>query len=129
MTSGFNDWKNADAKLASHENSPQHRSAMIALCSRKAATGRVDTGLTQQFETECQYWRMLLHRVVNVVQFLCERGLAFRGRDEIVGSNGNGNYLGILELLSGYDTFLAEHIRKHGNKGRGHTSYSSSTIC
>jgi hypothetical protein len=37
MTSGFNDWKNADAKLASHENSPQHRSAMIALCSRKAA--------------------------------------------------------------------------------------------
>jgi hypothetical protein len=97
MTSGFNDWKNADAKLASHENSLQHRSAMIALCSRKAATGRVDVGLTEQFETECQYWRMVLHRVVNVVQFLCERGLAFRGRDEIVGSNGNGNYLGILK--------------------------------
>ena len=129
MTTGFNDWKHADNRIASHENSPRHRNAMIALCARKTATGRVDTELTHQFESERQYWRMLLHRVVSVVQFLCERGLAFRGRDEVVGSSGNGNYLGILELLSGYDTFLAEHIRKHGNKGRGHTSYLSSTIC
>ena len=60
-----------------------------------------------------------------MVQFLCERGLAFRGRDEIVGSNWNGNYLDYCGvILSGYDTFLTEHW----NKCRRHTSYLSSTI-
>ncbi|XP_065662638.1 uncharacterized protein LOC136085275 [Hydra vulgaris] len=58
-----------------------------------------------------------------------ERGLAFRGDNEIVGSPHNGNYLGILELPSEFDTFLAAHIKMHANKGRGHTSYLSSTIC
>uniref|UniRef100_H3B4H0 HAT C-terminal dimerisation domain-containing protein n=1 Tax=Latimeria chalumnae TaxID=7897 RepID=H3B4H0_LATCH len=44
--------------------------------------------------------------------FLAERGLAFRGENEIFGS-----------------PFLAQHINKHGNMGRGHASYLSSTIC
>ena len=35
----------------------------------------------------------------------------------------NGNYLGILELIAKYDAFLAEHIRKHANKGSGHVNY------
>ena len=34
-----------------------------------------------------------------------------------------------MELISKYDPFLAEHIRKNVNQGRGHTSYLSSTIC
>lgn len=34
-----------------------------------------------------------------------------------------------LELLAKFDPFLAKHIETHGNKGRGHVSYLSSTIC
>ena len=49
--------------------------------------------------------------------------------DEIIGSVNNGNYLGCLELLAEYDPFLAEHIQQRANKGRGHISYLSSTIC
>ena len=41
----------------------------------------------------------------------------------------NGNYLGIIELLAEHDTFLAEHIQRRANKGKGHVSYLSSTIC
>ena len=41
----------------------------------------------------------------------------------------NDNYLGLLELLSQFFPFLAEHIRRYGNKGRGQVSYPSSTIC
>ena len=48
---------------------------------------------------------------------------------ELFGQNDNGNYLGLLELLSQFDPFLAEHIRRDGNKGRGQVSYLSSTIC
>uniref|UniRef100_H2YAG2 HAT C-terminal dimerisation domain-containing protein n=1 Tax=Ciona savignyi TaxID=51511 RepID=H2YAG2_CIOSA len=32
-------------------------------------------------------------------------------------------------MMAEYDTFLAEHIQKRVNKGRGHVSYFSSTVC
>ena len=35
----------------------------------------------------------------------------------------------ILELVAKLDHFLAQHINIHTNKGRGHTSYLSKTIC
>ena len=37
--------------------------------------------------------------------------------------------LGILELLSKFEPFLAQHIERYGAKGRGNGSYLSSTIC
>ena len=52
----------------------------------------------------------VLHRVVNVVKFLATRGLALRGSEEKIGSQTNGNYLEIIELISQYDTFLAFSI-------------------
>ena len=32
-------------------------------------------------------------------------------------------------MLAEYDTFLAAHIQKRVNKGKGHVSYFSSTVC
>ena len=60
---------------------------------------------------------------------MANRGLGFRGDDEIIGSTRNGNYLGTLELIAQFDPFLNEHIKKYGNAGRGIPSYLSSTIC
>ena len=127
LTSGFNDWKHAHELISSHENSKPHIDAMAAICARKSLN-QIGSNLVEQYENEVKYWRQVLLRVVSVVQFLCVRGLPFRGRNELIGSSNNGNYLGILELLSQYDTFLAEYISKHANTGRGHTSYLSSTI-
>lgn len=53
----------------------------------------------------------------------------FRGNDELLESPHNINYLGILELISQFDPFLAEYITTHGQKGRGSLSYVSSTTC
>lgn len=60
---------------------------------------------------------------------MANRGLGFRGYDEIIGSTRNGNYLGTLELIAQFDLFLNEHIKKYGNAGRGIPSFLSSTIC
>lgn len=60
---------------------------------------------------------------------MSERGLAFRGSDENINSPNNGNYLGILELISKYDPFLTGHFKEHINKGSGHVHYLSPTIC
>lgn len=70
-----------------------------------------------------------MKRVVVVICFLAKRGLAFRGTNELVGSPHNGNYLGILELVAKFDDFLATHLAKYANQGRGRASYLSSTIC
>lgn len=63
-------------------------------------------------------------RLVSILKFICERG-----DNEIFGSPKNGNYIGVLELLAEYDSFLKQHIENHANRGSGHTNYLSSTIC
>ena len=125
---GYFDWKHAQERLRSHELSKEHINAAIAFTARLNAVGRIDTALAQQVQQEHQYWTSVLKRVVSVVKFIAERGLAFRGSNELIGSPGNGNYLGLLELIAQCDSFLAQHISRHANHGRGHTNYLSSTI-
>lgn len=86
---------------------------MLALLHRCRHIGRVDASLSRQCEAEHQYWKEVFRRVVAVVKSF----LPFRGDDELLGSAGNGNYLGLLELIAEFDPFLKEHIEKHGNKG------------
>ena len=89
----------------------------------KKSGGCLDSQLVSQIEEEQKYWSSLSKRIIEVVKFLAECGLAFCGSDEKIGSHNNGNYLGLLELLAKFDPFMAEHIKAHANKGKGHTSY------
>ena len=80
-----------------------------------------------QLKQEQPYWQNnVLKRVVHVIKFLVERGLAFRGANETFGSPHNGNFLGILELISQFDPFLSDHLTRFGNSGSGISSYPSS---
>jgi hypothetical protein len=126
---GFDNWKNAGRDIQMHEKSSSHSDSLCSLVQRAHAVGRIDHELAEQLNKTSMYWRNVLQRVVSVITFIAERGLAFRGDNETVGSPRNGNFLGIIELLGQYDTFLAEHIQMHGNKGSGHTNYLSSTVC
>ena len=102
---------------------------MFVLISRRKLSGRINTSLEIQFQIEREYWHSVLKRIVSTVKFLSTRGLAFRGQNEQINSEQNGNYLGILELISEFDPFLSNHLAKYGNKGKGRASYLSSTIC
>ena len=51
-------------------------------------------------------------RILQVVLFLGERGLAFRGDSQRTGDPNNGNFLGILELIGQYDKILGGHLSK-----------------
>jgi hypothetical protein len=122
VTEGFNDWKNANMQLVRHEKSKLHQEALLSLLSRQEPQKRVDSSLFIQMQEERAYWRSVLERVTEVVIFLAERGLPFRGSNETVGSSDNGNFLGVMELIAKFDPFLAEHINVHANKGHGHSS-------
>ncbi|XP_053568207.1 zinc finger MYM-type protein 1-like [Bombina bombina] len=127
-SSGFNDWKNAAGRIHKHESSQHHRSSVVALKVRGSAKGRIDRLMVEQMEEERQYWRNVLKRVCATVKTLATRGLPFRGTDEELGSLHNGNYLGLLELVSEFDPFLLQHLKEYGNVGSGHTSYLSKTV-
>uniref|UniRef100_A0A8C9YGK0 TTF-type domain-containing protein n=1 Tax=Sander lucioperca TaxID=283035 RepID=A0A8C9YGK0_SANLU len=102
---GFSDWKHSE-RIGDHEKSDVHRSCMLALHQRCKGTATIDSSLLKQMEGARQYWREVLKRVVAVIKFFGERGLAFRGDNELLGSPLNGNYLGILELIAQFDPFL-----------------------
>ena len=124
---GFNDWKNAH-RITTHERSDSHLVA-VKKGFENAKAHHVDSAIAKQLENEPQYWIEFLKRIVAVVTFLAERGHPFRGHTEFFEQKYNGNYLGLLEVLSQFVPFLAEHIRRYGNKGRGQVLYISSTIC
>ena len=105
--------------MVAHESSRAHRDATTTLCRRAKVSGRVNSLLIEQGQTERIYAKAVLERVVATIKFLAERSLAFRGNDQVIGSPSNGNFLGILELLSQFDTFLAARLEKYDNKGKG----------
>lgn len=119
FVTGFNDWKNCANRLHEHENSMDHRTAVLSLSSLGNKNARIDSNIVQQQESERAYWLNILKRIVATIQFLSSRGLPFRGDDELVGSPHNGNFLGCLELISRFDPLLSEHLARYGNKGRG----------
>jgi hypothetical protein len=70
----------------------------------------------------------VLKRIIAVIKFLVSRGLPLRGDNQTIDLVRNGNYLGIMELLSQFDQFLCKHIKKYGNAGKGIPSYLSVTM-
>lgn len=130
LTEGFCGWKKGSERLENHEQSLVHLENLKCFVIRKSEkTKKIDEELKLRQEYEFNYWRSILQRILSVIKFLASRGLPFRGKDEILGSKLNGNYLGLLELLSQYDPILRQHIKKYGAKGTGSVSYLSSTIC
>lgn len=95
---------------------------------RGSEVGRIDHQLILQVQTETNYWKEVLTRVVAVVKSLSSRGLAMRGHDDKFGSTHSGNFVMSLELIAEFDPFLKNHISKFGNKGKGTTSYLSFTV-
>jgi hypothetical protein len=116
---GFKNWKNCSRDFKTHENTEHHIRNCVAYKTRHKGVGTIDTANLRQHEIDLKYWREVLLRVASVIKFLASRGLAFRGNEHKFGSQHNGNYLGILELLAEFDPFLANHIQRYGNIGKG----------
>ena len=134
FTDGSRDLKNASAKIADHERSKTHMQAIGFIIYKNANRFETDKVLEMQVKEEASYWKAVLSRIVETIKFISEPGLAFRGQDEEIGSPLNGNYLGILELIAKFNSFLAQHTGKQktlqtDGKDKRSISYLSSTIC
>lgn len=121
VTIGLSNFHNITRDIQQHESSKNHSLNELAYKGRcrESKVHTIDDSILNQSEIEREYWKSILKRIVVVIKFLGSRGLPFRGADQTCGSIRNGNFLGILDLLSKFDPLLASHIAKYGNKGRG----------
>ncbi|GKA59715.1 zinc finger MYM-type protein 1-like protein, partial [Tanacetum coccineum] len=75
----------------------------------------IDKVAHEQFEKERDHWMKVLFRIVSIVKFLAKHSLAFRGTNEKLHVNSNGNFLGLIEMLEEFDPFIKEHVRRITN--------------
>lgn len=115
-------------RLSEHETSRAHLEAEYCFNMRASSLENIDNHLLKQLENEKNYWTKILTRVIDIIIYLVEGNLAFRGDNEILGDQSSGNFLRLVKLLSKYDDFLNLHIEKHAQQGSGHVNYLSSTI-
>ncbi|GCB86071.1 hypothetical protein scyTo_0026691 [Scyliorhinus torazame] len=96
--------------------SMEHKRVMLCWITRKSNKKAVDQQLEEQMKKTIQYYFEVLKKVVAVIKFLSERGLAFRGHEEKWGSPNNGNFMGAIELIAEFDPFVHEYLEKCKNE-------------
>lgn len=110
-----NAWHKLYERIPEHEDAVNHKFCYLTWRTTedrlKCKSGTLTELLDHSVSTETTKWRKIFERIIDVVLFLGERSLAFRGSSDKVGDVNNGNFLGILELLSHYDPVLQEHMR------------------
>ncbi|XP_022003071.1 zinc finger MYM-type protein 1-like [Helianthus annuus] len=112
---GYNDWRHASGRLKEHEVGLEHFKNMnewFELRQRLKCKETIDKGAYEHFRKEKDYWKQVILRIITLVKFLAKYGLAFRGSNEKLYQKGNGNFLGLVEMLEEFDPIMKEHVRR-----------------
>ncbi|XP_070668502.1 uncharacterized protein [Malus domestica] len=112
---GLKDWKNIGQRLTTHETSKEHihyMSEWIELERRFQKCKTIDESVQQQISKEKEHWRQVLWRIIAVVKRLAKVTLAFRGDNEKLYEENNGNLLNVIEMITEFDPTMQEHIRR-----------------
>ena len=82
------------------------------MAQRLQANHGIDNALEKNLKSQQQKWQHVFKKILGVVLFIAERGLAFRGTTEKIGDPTNGIFLGILELIAQSDPLLQLFLEK-----------------
>ena len=121
-------------KIPEHEKSICHKNNYIAwrnAIKSAQASKSINNYIIDNLKTEIKKWRKILHRILDIILFLSERGLSFRGSSERIGEANIGNFLGTVVSLDKYDSFLNDHfsnVRNAQNNKKLQVHYLSKTI-
>ncbi|CAI6358832.1 unnamed protein product [Macrosiphum euphorbiae] len=116
---GCNDWKNVHNIVKEHETCKIHFNSLkkwMELSARLNSNQTIDAAHQRVLNNETRHWQNVLERLMAIVEFLGKQCLPFRGTNDILYENNNGNFLGLVQLLAKFDSVLSEHVRRIQNK-------------
>lgn len=120
---GISDWVHLSDRIKTHEYSREHLNACIALQLWRSEK-TIDTKLNKEIDRMKNYWKNVLHRIVNTTITLATCNLPFRGHRESTEKFNSGNFISVIQLLAQYDPVLKELLEK----GKGCHKYLSHQI-
>lgn len=108
-------WRKLYEKVEAHQRNSHHITWKNLEKNLNELVGN-DSSLQKHFATEMAKWREIFRCILDVVLFLAERNLPFRGSTIKLDDPNNGLFLVNLELLSRHNQVLKVHfneVKKH----------------
>lgn len=112
---GYNDWVHVHQRLKEHEVSMEHLTNMTTwfeMRQRLKASETIDKVAYELFKKEKDYWNQVLLRIIAFVKYLAKYNISFRGSNEKLYEENNGNFLGLVEMTEEFDPIMKEHVRR-----------------
>ncbi|CAN6686424.1 unnamed protein product [Malus baccata var. baccata] len=106
---GNSDWRHLGEKLDQYEKSKEYlinSRTWVELKSRLTKNQTIDKEFQMQIKKEPNHWKQVMLRIIDVMKCLAIRNLAFRGTNERLYEDSNGNFLGLLEMNAEFDPIM-----------------------
>ena len=71
----------------------------------------MDRELQELIKKDTDHWKQVMVRIIAIVKCLPINNLAFRGTNEKIYEDSNGNLLGLLEMIAEFDPIMKQHFR------------------
>ncbi|XP_065671938.1 uncharacterized protein LOC136089778 [Hydra vulgaris] len=113
ISKGFCDLKKLNPRITEHENSNEHQRCYSGwkILEKNLKEGKtLDSDLQRVISEEMKKWRDILKVIVDVILFCAKNNLTLRGTTEDIGQQNSGIFMSLIELISHYYPFVAEHI-------------------
>lgn len=112
VSEGCNDWRHLAESIKHHEHSVSHMKCYkkwveTKMRIRKGET--IDKREQNLTENEKTTWKNVLLRLLNIILYLAENNIAFRGSSDKLYTPDNGKFLGLVQLLAKFDPIMQEH--------------------